>query len=1357
MGAEETVSAFETLHESVHETEHETGEHIGEEHHGAHVSTAQFPLLFLFVSLVIGVLCRQLLERSNNILPYTVVLLGCGIILSTINHYEHVGELGDSLDQWTHIDPHLILYAFLPPLVFESAFSMDYHVFRRSLAQILMLAFPGVIISLFLGGLFMKGIYDDWTWTECFTIGSILAATDPVAVVALLKDLGASKELGTLIEGESLMNDGSAMVVFILFRDLAVGEDYSAGDVVEFGCQLAIGGWAWGWAFGMVSVFLVGIIYNDPLSEITLTVFTCFLCFYVAESQLEVSSVLATVACGLYFANVGKLRITPTVETSMHHFWELLSFFANTIIFVLAGAIIAERALLNGIIDGYDWGMLFVLYIVLHAVRGIVVLLLRPIMVKFGYGLSWKNSCVLVYGGLRGAVGLALALIVEQDQRFEEGVRSRILFHVAGIAMLTLVINGSTTGMLIQALALTRRSAAKQRNFARIVNHMNRFTDQKVSEARQDKAFRGADWEIVEQVAVSDLKEARTKLAAGYERMDNVSVFQTIFPRRKSMDTGPAGPGEIRRSLDRVRKSFDGLRRKSSSMDREEKEYQLITPDLEAGQDGRKAGEGHRPSVVELDVAQENRLLGESMVHDARHRYLTAIKTSFWHQFEAGLVSSAAVRVLMECVDEASDNEMLCTFSAGEMKGEGWEGWDEWQLVEKRVRIDPGNYLVRMSGMPKVGRFFHGLLFRYLTYAYDVASAYIRAHRHVGREVHLMSSEEAIVRNMVQEASSNVQAARQFLKDIDLGFPEISRSIKTKNAAYFLLKAERANVELLANHGQLEMKEGNELLATIDHQLRSLAYHPPLAKAPSPEKLLGEVSWLKPLGKREIEIVLNSGSMHTYGHGEFLIEQGVAVNHIAVILRGQVRTWQAHYRRKTSTMMDTSLTRSDSGVHNLAPIGTLQTSRSSGRRGSVMDALKATKALWQSTGIGSSPTSSNALLDDDERLAPTNFIVEEKTMEFYGPGAVVGEVEVLSNLTGMSNCQAESVVTVFQLSRSTMNTLMEKIPTLERDIWRMVASVVLDMGLVELDPTFDVSAYKRNVHLDSELVSAKLGDAELTLENSALLLHGQVLTGKGQHRMHFKYLDEMDSPILLHRGTRLLLCRRPQDFSPSTPEMGKGLAREIKQLKRSEDNQGIPTTTHENKSLHKIGSKNYVLGYFDETQTSPKDVEMQQVPKPAPPLPFLGEQPPKQRQLSHVTEIDEVEYQEDKGDHTLGTVREDAAGSAADGTTDATTVDGATGGTDAAPTSETAAGVDAGAGDGGDGGDAGAGAGADAVDSGAGPSDGQVAPDDVGGAPAPGSDERGNAENAPDGAGGENSENEKKPFAVDVVEVSSDN
>ncbi|KAJ6324194.1 hypothetical protein OIU76_011488 [Salix suchowensis] len=242
-------------------------------------------VIFFGLSLGLGIACRHVLRGTR--VPYTVALLVIGIALGSLEYgtSHELGRIGDGIRLWAHIDPDLLLAIFLPALLFESSFSMEIHQIKRCMAQMLLLAVPGVLISTCCLGCALKLIFPyNWSWTTSLLLGGLLSATDPVAVVALLKELGASKKLSTIIEGESLMNDGTAIVVYQLFYRMVLGESFNWGSIVKFLTQVSLGAVGIGIAFGIASVLWLGFIFNDTVIEIALTVAVSYIAYFTVCS-----------------------------------------------------------------------------------------------------------------------------------------------------------------------------------------------------------------------------------------------------------------------------------------------------------------------------------------------------------------------------------------------------------------------------------------------------------------------------------------------------------------------------------------------------------------------------------------------------------------------------------------------------------------------------------------------------------------------------------------------------------------------------------------------------------------------------------------------------------------------------------------------------------------------------------------------------------------------------------------------------------------------------------------------------------------------------------------------------------------
>ncbi|KAL4018599.1 hypothetical protein IC575_022199 [Cucumis melo] len=427
-------------------------------------------VLFVGLSLVLGIACRHLLRGTR--VPYTVALLVLGIVLGSIEYGTHhrLGKIGDGIRLWAKIDPDLLLAVFLPALLFESSFSMEVHQIKRCLAQMILLAGPGVLISTFLLGSAFKLTFPyNWSWKTSLLLGGLLSATDPVAVVALLKELGASKKLNTIIEGESLMNDGTAIVVYQLFYQMVLGKSFNWGAIIKYLTQVSLGALGIGLAFGIASVLWLGFIFNDTVIEIALTLAVSYIAYFTAQEGADVSGVLTVMTLGMFYAAVARTAFKGDGQQSLHHFWEMVAYIANTLIFILSGVVIAEGVLgSEGILDnGASWGYLILLYVFVQASRFIVVGVLYPFLRYFGYGLDWKEATILIWSGLRGAVALSLSLSVkrssDQSLYISSETGTLFVFFTGGIVFLTLIVNGSTTQFILHLLNMDKLSMAKKR------------------------------------------------------------------------------------------------------------------------------------------------------------------------------------------------------------------------------------------------------------------------------------------------------------------------------------------------------------------------------------------------------------------------------------------------------------------------------------------------------------------------------------------------------------------------------------------------------------------------------------------------------------------------------------------------------------------------------------------------------------------------------------------------------------------------------------------------------------------------------------------------------------------------------
>jgi CPA1 family monovalent cation:H+ antiporter len=428
------------------------------------------------VTIVVAVVSLLLVAAAAAIglkrtrLPYTVGLVLLGLVLGALD--DRVAWL-EPLHELT-LSPDIILFIFLPTLIFESAFNLDARLLSQNMAPVLTLAVPGLLLSTAIVGGLMT-LATPLPLGSALLFGALISATDPVAVIALFKELGAPKRLTILVEGESLFNDATAIVLFRLILMVLAGGMLEAGTlgrgVLEF-VVVFVGGLVVGVIIGYLMIRTIALARDEPLVEVTLSTVVAYAAFIVADHYLQVSGVMATVGAGLIVGTLGSTRFTPEVRTYLQQFWEYAAFVANGLIFLLVGITVK----LGGL--AAFAGAIGLAILAVALARAVAVFGLTPIVNRFSSAetVDRRNQTVLFWGGLRGAVALALVLSIPAD--FPQ--RPMLVALATGVVLFTIVTGGVTMKPLMNRLGLDRPTlverlgrlqavlAAKRAAFARV-------------------------------------------------------------------------------------------------------------------------------------------------------------------------------------------------------------------------------------------------------------------------------------------------------------------------------------------------------------------------------------------------------------------------------------------------------------------------------------------------------------------------------------------------------------------------------------------------------------------------------------------------------------------------------------------------------------------------------------------------------------------------------------------------------------------------------------------------------------------------------------------------------------------------
>ncbi|WP_416899240.1 MAG: cation:proton antiporter [Minwuia sp.] len=458
-------------------------------------------ILGLFGLMTIAVLILPLSKRYK--FPYTVLLAVVGIALGLLvdaTHSAHLGPVSDLFHSFESFEltSEVIIFVFLPALVFESSLSIDVRKLIADIRPILFLAVIGLLISAFMVGGAVYAV-SGMGFVVCLLLGAILSATDPVAVVAIFKDLGAPKRLAILVEGESLFNDATAIVLFNILVAMILGSADADlfGGVWNF-LKVFVGGIIVGYLLARVFAWIIGHVGGIALVEVTLTISLAYLSFLIAEHYLHVSGVMAVVTAALVMGSLGRTSMSGGGWHLLSETWENLGFWANSLIFVLVGMAVPE---ILSVFSGGMWLTLVVLIVVAFFARGLLTFAVLPMLSRahVAADVSLGFRTVMWWGGLRGAVSLALALAVFENDAFPEDVRNFIAALVCAFVLFTLFINATTVGAVMKAFGLDKLSPAdlaiRNRTIARALEDIGSSVH-RVAEDRKipaDVATRVAD------------------------------------------------------------------------------------------------------------------------------------------------------------------------------------------------------------------------------------------------------------------------------------------------------------------------------------------------------------------------------------------------------------------------------------------------------------------------------------------------------------------------------------------------------------------------------------------------------------------------------------------------------------------------------------------------------------------------------------------------------------------------------------------------------------------------------------------------------------------------------------------------
>lgn len=390
----------------------------------------------LLTLLMIATSVAMLVRYIN--LPYTVMLVLGGLLLGVMHYLPEV-----------QMSPEVVMTIFLPVLLFEAAINIEYSHLKADLKPILTFAVPGVLISLAVTGACMH-YGANFPWPIALLFGSLIVATDPVSVLAIFKKLGVPPRLTALVEGESLFNDGTAVVAFQIVLAMVVTGSFSLMASIQQFLFVCFGGLAVGLVLSYAAIVLLEK-FDDHLLELMITTVLAYSAYLVAE-HFHVSGVIAVVSAGIMMGNLGwEKAMTPTTRVAISTFWEFAAFLINSLIFLLIGLQIHLDELIAFL------PLIGVGIIALFAGRMLSVYPLAGVLNALNAKIPFRWAHILVWGNLKGALSMALVMSLPENVPY----RRELLVTIFGVVLFSLLIPGVTMGKFLSLLGIGKKDEAE--------------------------------------------------------------------------------------------------------------------------------------------------------------------------------------------------------------------------------------------------------------------------------------------------------------------------------------------------------------------------------------------------------------------------------------------------------------------------------------------------------------------------------------------------------------------------------------------------------------------------------------------------------------------------------------------------------------------------------------------------------------------------------------------------------------------------------------------------------------------------------------------------------------------------------
>jgi NhaP-type Na+/H+ or K+/H+ antiporter len=465
---------------------------------------------FIFITMMIIAIGAVVhLHHERLTIPYTVLMYLVGLILGLISHATQSGWYNRYFENFDALPPRLLFHIFLPALIFEGSYGIRTDALTRIFRHAALLAGPGLVVNSVMIAAAMKAIFPDWSWYAALLLGTVLSATDPVAVVCLLKDLGIDANFTALVDAEALMNDGSAIIGFSLLLPAAIsGEMEGTASAIFVEClQLTVLAALFGLASGALLCHLLQRLGHGDMERALMTLCAAYMMYFIADEILETSGVLTLFTAGVFVARNFPSVVPGDGASRIATIWRFVVHVLNTVLFCLVGVVVARQVIVHLTLRSI--GVMLWTYVVCAVSRLAMVLLFAPLANwnNQSYRIRTKEILLLTHGGLRGGVSTVLALMIVTETELPAAVRDGFLQSVCGVVSLSLLVNATTSAFVVHHVGLDTKPRSRLEPVRLGVRYAQDRMRVALHVAKANPRLREANWPQIDALIIGAIRD----------------------------------------------------------------------------------------------------------------------------------------------------------------------------------------------------------------------------------------------------------------------------------------------------------------------------------------------------------------------------------------------------------------------------------------------------------------------------------------------------------------------------------------------------------------------------------------------------------------------------------------------------------------------------------------------------------------------------------------------------------------------------------------------------------------------------------------------------------------------------------